>query len=34
MGNKFFFIFVKYVIYGGGQGAQVLLMIDSKLYLF
>ena len=34
MGTKFFIIFVKYVIYGGGQGAQVLFMIDSKLHLF
>ena len=34
MGTKFFIIFVKYVVYGWGLGAQALHMTDSKLHLF
>ena len=37
MGTKFllyFIIFVKYVVYNWGLGAQVLHMTDSKLHLF
>ena len=34
MGTKFFIIFVKYVVYDWGLGAQVLHMTDSKLHLF
>ena len=34
MGTKFFVIFVKYVVYDWGLGAQVLHMTDSKLHLF
>ena len=34
MGTKFFIIFVKYVNYVGGLGAQVLYVIDFKLHLF
>ena len=31
---NFFIIFVKYVVYDWGLGAQVLHMTDSKLHLF
>ena len=34
MGTKFFIIFVKYVVYDWGLGAQVLHMTDFKLHLF
>ena len=34
MGTKFLIIFVKYVVYDWGLGAQALHMTDSKLHLF
>ena len=33
-GYQIFIIFVKYVVYDWGEGAQVLHMTDSKLHLF
>ena len=34
VGTKFFIIFVKYVVYDWGLGAQALHMTDFKLHLF